>query len=283
MRSQTTALDYELNTLGFKTVNSVHMRGASLCILMTAVASAAQCQEFEVVSVKPNRSISNSSGFRTDQGRLMATNVSLRGLIVRGYGVPDYQVEGPDWLSSERFDVAATFPEALPKDRVKYDAAFHLMMQNMLADRFKLVVHREQKIRPVYGLVVGKSGPKFKQAPDSSCDSHSRSNNGTHFVGTCVSIDAFAEFLARRRDLPADLPVLDMTGLKGLYNLTLDWTPEPRQSAERTGDLPVVADIPSGPTLLVALQEQLGLELETRRAPIEILVVDHAEKAPSEN
>jgi uncharacterized protein (TIGR03435 family) len=74
-----------------------------------------------------------------------------------------------------------------------------------------------------------------------------------------------------------------MTGLKGLYNLTLDWTPEPRQSAERTGDLPVVADIPSGPTLLVALQEQLGLELETRRAPIEILVVDHAEKAPSEN
>jgi uncharacterized protein (TIGR03435 family) len=214
----------------------------------------------------------------------MATNVSLKGLIWRAYGIEDYQVAGPDWLSSERFDVAATFPEALPKDREKYDAAFHVMMQNMLADRFKLVVHREQKVGPVYGLIIGKGGVKFKQAPDSDCDSHSRNNNGTHYVGTCVSVDAFAKFLAsRRRDLPTDLPVLDMTGLKGFYNLTLDWVPEPRQSGEGKADFPVVTDNPSGPTLLVALQEQLGLKLETRRAPIEILVVDHAEKAPSEN
>lgn len=259
------------------------MRGTSVCILLAAFSCVALCQEFEVVSVKPNKSISYNSSVTTDRGRLMATNVSLKGLIWRAYGIEDYQVAGPDWLSSERFDVAATFPEALPKDREKYDAAFHVMMQNMLADRFKLAVHREQKIRPAYGLIVGKSGIKFKQAPDSDCGSHSRNNNGTHFVGTCVSMGAFAEFLARRRDLPVDLPVLDVTGLQGFYNLTLDWIPEPRQSDESKGGLPVVADNPSGPTLLVALQEQLGLKLETRKAPIEILIVDHAERAPSEN
>jgi uncharacterized protein (TIGR03435 family) len=258
------------------------MRGISICILITAFACAALCQEFEVVSVKPNKAMSYSSSFTTDRGRLTATNVSLRGLIVRGYGVKDFQVEGPDWLSSERFDVSATFPDALPKEREKYDAAFHAMMQNMLGDRFKLAVHREQKTRPVYGLIVGKSGVKFKEVAD--CDSHNANSNGTHYVGTCVSMEAFAAFLAaRRRDLPADLPVLDMTALQGFYNLTLDWIPEPRQSGESKGDVPIAADNPSRPTLLVALQEQLGLKLETRKAPIEILVVDHAERVPSEN
>src|SRR5580700_710360 len=146
----------ELNTSGFKTVNSIHMRGTSKRFLIVAFACVALSQEFEVVSVKPNKSISYSSTFTTDRGRLTATNVSLRGLIVRAFGVQDYQVEGPDWLGSERFDVSATFPEALP-DKEEYDAALHAMLQKMLADRFKLVVHREQKIRPVYGLMTDKS------------------------------------------------------------------------------------------------------------------------------
>jgi len=189
-------------------------------------------------------------------------------LVVSAYGVQEYQVEGPDWLSSERFDVSATFPEALPKEREKYDAAFHAMMQNMLAERFKLAVHREQKTRAVYGLIVGKAGIKFKVAPDSDCGSHSRNNRGTHFVGTCVSMDSFAAFLAgRRRDLPVDLPVLDMTGLQGFYELTLDWVP----------------DSASGVTLSVAIEEQLGLKLETRKASIEIVVVDSAQRVPSQN
>ncbi len=203
------------------------MRGIALYILIAAFACTALCQEFEVVSVKPNKSISYISSFTTDRGRLMATNISLRGLIVRAYAVEDYLVEGPDWLRSERFDVSATFPETVPKDR---DSAFQVMMQKMLADRFKLIVHREQKIRPVYGLMVGKSGIKFKQARDSDCGSHSRSNNETHFVGTCITMDAFAGFLSRRRrDLVPDLPVVDMTGLQGLYSVTLDWVPESRE------------------------------------------------------
>src|SRR5258708_6338556 len=111
-----------------------HIRAARICIVLAMFACAALCQEFEVVSVKPNKSMSGSSRSHTDQGRLTATNVSLRSLIVTGYGMKDYQVEGPDWLSSERFDVAATFPEALPRDTEKYNAALHAMMQSMLVE-----------------------------------------------------------------------------------------------------------------------------------------------------
>jgi uncharacterized protein (TIGR03435 family) len=240
---------------------------AYFCILTAAFASLALCQEFEVVSVKPNKSTSYDSSVTTDQGRLTARNISLKGLIEDAYGVQDYQVEGPDWINSERFDVLATLPEALPKGET-FAAAFDVMMQKMLADRFKLVVHREQKIRPVYGLFVAKSGIKFKEAPASDCGSHGANNRSTHFVGKCVSMDAFAAFLAkRRRDLPVDLPVLDRTGLQGFYNLKLEWVP----------------DSTSGVILPIALEEQLGLKLETRKAPIEILVVDSAQRAPSEN
>jgi uncharacterized protein (TIGR03435 family) len=249
------------------------MRAASSIILLGAFASSALCQQFEVVSVRPNKSISSNSSFNTNGGRLVATNMTLRGLIWRAYGVEDYQLEGPDWLNAERFDVSATFPAGMPNGE-KYNAVFQTMMQSMLADRFKLVAHREQKEHPVYALMVGKSGIKFKAAPESDCGSHGRNANGTHFVGTCVSMDAFAAFLAgRRRDLPVDLPVINMTGLMGFYNVKLDWVPESKSPA----------DNPSGVTLTVALDEQLGLKLETRQAPIKMLVVDHAEKAPTEN
>ena len=250
------------------------MRKIPIGLLLTVFTSIAPCQEFEVVSVRPNVSLSGDSGVLTDQGRLKATNVSLRSLIVRAYGVKDFQVEGPDWLGSEHFDIAAKFPEGLPKDRDKFGAALDAMMRNMLLDRFKLRLHSEQKTLSVFGLVVGKSGIKFEQVPDS--DSHSMNSSNTHFTGTCVSMDAFAEFLSRQKDLPADLPVLDMTGLKGFYNLKLDWIPENREPAD-------TSTVVSGPTLRFALEDQLGLKLESRKASIEILIVDNVEKTPAEN
>lgn len=243
--------------------------------MMAAFACTALGQEFEVVSVKPNKSLDNGSHLHSDQGRLTAENVSLRSMIVTAYGMKDFQVEGPDWLSSARFDIAAKFPEALPNDREKYNAGLRAMMQKMLEERFKLGVRRDRKTFPVYGLTVGKSGIKFQEVPEGG--SHSQSHNN-HYEGTCVTMATFAEFLARRMDLP----VLDMTGLKGFYNLTLDWVPEPRQSGDNKGDAPVIADGPSGPTLPDAIQ-RLGLKLESRKAPIEILVVEHAERMPTEN
>jgi uncharacterized protein (TIGR03435 family) len=243
---------------------------------MAALACAATGQEFEVVSVKPNKSASTGEHSRSDQGMLTANNLSLRSMIVTAYGLRDYQVEGPDWLSSQRFDIAAKFPEALPENPEKYRAAMGAMMQKMLVDRFKLAAHRDKKSLPVYGLVVGKRGIKFKEVPDTG--SHSQSH-GNHYEGTSVTMSVFAAFLSRR----ADLPVLDMTGLKGSYDLKLDWVPEPRQPTEGKAEAPAVADSPSPPAIFLAIEEQLGLKLETRKTTMEILVVDHAEKTPTEN
>lgn len=233
-------------------------------------AGAAVCQEFEVVSVKPNKSMSGSSHSNSDDGRYTGINLSLADLLGESYGVRDYQIEGPDWIRSEKFDIAAKFPDALPHDPDKYNAALRTMMQKMLADRFELAVHREQKPFTVYGLVVAKNGIKFKQVSDAG--SHNSKSNKLQFTGTCISMDTFAAFLARR----VELPVIDMTGLKGFYDLKLDITPLPPPQPGEPVDAP-------GALMSIAIQEQLGLKLETRKAPIEVIVVDHAEKVPSEN
>ena len=272
------------------------MRSAVSLALMAAWAWTASAQEFEVVSVKPSKSLSNGSSTHSNQGRYTATNASLRNLIVEAYGLRDYQVEGPEWLRSERYDIAATFPEALPRDREKYRAGLQAMLQKMMLDRFKLQTHREEKTMAVYGLVVGKctanalctsgkctanalctsgkNGIKMKEVPDG--DSHNQNSNDTHYQGMSVNMAAFATFLSRRMERP----VLDMTGLTGYYDFTLDWVPETAPDGDGKTDL---GANPSGPTLTMALQDQLGLKLEARKAPIEILVVDHAERAPTEN
>ena len=262
--------------MGVETVQNGTMRAVCAYVLAAAAAIPAPAQEFEVVSVKPNPSGSRSSQTNSDQGRLTASNASLRSLIVMAYGVKDYQVEGPDWLRWDRFDLAAKFPEALPRDRERYSAGLHAMLQKMLLERFELAVHRESRMFAVYGLTVGKSGIRFQEVPDG--DSHNQNSDNNHYTGECVSMDSFAAFLARRMDLP----VLDMTGLKGFYNLKLDWVAEPKP-ADHKEEVAAAPDPPQGMVLAVALQEQLGLKLERRKAPIEVLVVDHARKTPTEN
>lgn len=244
-----------------------------MCGLAAALAVAAVGQEFEVVSVKPNNSGSGSSHSHGDRGMLTGINLSLKSFIVQAYGVKDYQVEGPAWLDSARFDIAAKFPEALPRDPDKYRAAMGAMMQKMLVERFKLAVHRDQKVFPVYELVVGKKGAKFQ--PVACTGSNSNSHN-THYVSTCTTMNQFAAFLSRQMDMP----VLDKTGLTASYAIKLDWVPESRPSGDGKG---ASTDSADGPTLPDALRDQLGLKLETRKAPIEIVVVDHVERVPTEN
>ena len=244
----------------------------SVCLFVLIAASGC-CQQFEVVSIKPNNSMSFDSSSRTDGSMLTGTNLSLRSLILRAYGIKDYQLEGPDWLGSEHFDISAKIPEEVSAQhgsREQRDAAFKSMMQNMLAERFKLTAHRHQKIMGAYALVVGKSGIKFKEVPPGG-PSNSSTNN-THFTGTGVSMDAFAAVLFQH----TEIPVLDFTGLKGVYDLKLDWQEEHSAHADAGGP-------PSAPGITEAVEEQLGLKLERRKAPVEILVVDHVEKTPTEN
>jgi uncharacterized protein (TIGR03435 family) len=242
------------------------MRSIFVCILLAAPALS---QQFEVVSIKPNNSMSGDSDSRTDQGMMTGTNISLRRLILRAYGIKDYQLEGPDWLSSEHFDISAKIPETVsaPRNgREQYKAAFESMMQSMLAERFKFAAHRDHKTMGVYALVVGKNGIKFKQVPPGGPSNSSTHN--THYTGAGVSMDRFAEVLSQH----TEIPVLDFTGLKGVYELKLDW--------QGKDDNP---DAASGPSLTEAVQDQLGLRMERRKAPVEILVVDHVEKTPTDN
>jgi uncharacterized protein (TIGR03435 family) len=249
------------------------MRPTLLLILCPALLAQDASPAFEVVSIKLNTSASGRSESHSDRGRWSGINLSLKSLIVRAYGVRDYQVEGPDWLSSQYFDISAKFPDALPsgpENREKYAAAMQSMTQKMLADRFHLAVHRTPKPSAVYGLVVGKNGIKFKEVPLG--ESHSNSNNN-HYDGKCVTMSQFAAVLS----VFMDLPVLDATGLKGFYDLTLDWVPESHSNKPET------ESAPTGLTLTDAVADQLGLKLEHRKAPVDMLVVDHIEKMPTEN
>jgi uncharacterized protein (TIGR03435 family) len=196
---------------------------------------------------------------------LRGTNLSLKNLVLRGYGIRSYQLEGPDWLDSERFDITAKFPE-MPKEAEQYAAAYRATMQKMLADRFKLAVHRDRKSMAVYGLVVGKGGIKFKEVPPGQSDS---SSNNTHYVGKRISMGTFATFLSGQMVLP----VLDMTGLTGTYDVKLDWITERQADSEPQ----------AGQSIQDALQDQLGLKFEHKKAPVDVVIVDHAEKVPTEN
>jgi uncharacterized protein (TIGR03435 family) len=228
---------------------------------------------FEVTSVKPNKSGNGSSRFNFRHGRLTATNVSLKSCIYFAYRIKDYQISGPDWLNSERYDIAAKAASGVPDEQLMP------MLQTLLRDRFKLRLHRQTKERPVYALVVGKGGSKLHEVEAGP----GKDNAGRgHLSAQKISMPRLAEILSRHMDRP----VLDMTGVKGVFDLTLDYTPDDARGtpAPRDGGVEAIAtDSPTGPSIFVALQEQLGLKLEARKGPVEILVIDYAEKVPTEN
>jgi uncharacterized protein (TIGR03435 family) len=233
-----------------------------LCASLAACAfgqQAAEVLEFEAASVKPNKSGSNHSESHGTPGQLVALNMSLRAYICRAYNVRDYQVSGPDWMSSEKFDIVAKYPPH------SGDSQQGPRLQKLLADRFKLAIHRESKEFPVYALVAAKNGHKIKPVEDNG--DHNTNTERGKFVGKGVTMARFAEFLARNMDRP----VVDLSEIKGVFNITLEWTPD-----EAGSDA-------AGPTLLTAIQQQLGLKLQPQKAPIDMIVVDHAERVPVEN
>jgi uncharacterized protein (TIGR03435 family) len=274
------------------------------------LATTAYCQsdtkrpEFEVASIKPAPPPTGNNTrimMGGDPGRVNMSNISLRDMMRMAYQVKDYQITGPDWMNSVRFNVVATIPPGTPKEQIP------LMWQSLLADRFKLTLHREQKELPVYGLVVGKGGPKLKQSenqdePAGGPGGGAGPGRGMIQMGrgrltaNRTSISNFAEMLSRQMDRP----VVDQTGIKGLYDITLEWTPDERQRMQFMPGTPAPppgaggdgaaahaaggdGNPPSGPTIFAAVQEELGLKMEAKKSPVEILVVDHAEKAPTEN
>jgi uncharacterized protein (TIGR03435 family) len=246
------------------------MKYAFASLGFAALASYAQLAQdaaplaFDVASVKPNRTGESSTHIGHVGGTLTVTNATLKYCILRAYGIADAQVSGPAWLDTERYDIVAKAAADATNDQ------HPLRLRALLAERFRLAVHCETKEASVYALVVAKNGPKIKKEFGEG-DGDIASNRG-HVTAKAVSMNHLATFLAGPR-AALGLVVNNQTGLDGLYSFTLDWTPE--------GINPSGPDSP--PPIMTALQEQLGLKLETRKALVEILFIDHVEKVPTEN
>jgi uncharacterized protein (TIGR03435 family) len=230
---------------------------------------------FEAASIKPSTAEpGSSSGIPTKKGSISARNVTLKRCIRGAYDVQESQiVGGPKWAGEDRYDIDAK--AAGPAG----DHELMAMLQSLLSERFKLAFHRETRGLPGYALVVGKSGLKAKRSQrGAGC----RSNSSRE------AIDAEAcgmRQLAQKLSEVIHLPVADLTGIEGEFDFQLKWTPDDmRAQPPSSGDKPGTAlvDLANGPSVFPALQEQLGLRLEPRRVPTEVLVIDHAEKA-SEN
>jgi len=280
---------------------------------------------FDVASVKPAapsgdgmvmRRMSGGPG-TNDPGTLTLTNVPLKMMVVRAYDLKQYQVEGPDWIDSLGYDVTAKVPPGTTKEQ------FQQMLQTLLAERFKLTVHRETRQLPVYALVVAKGGPKMKEVeapatpevpppgpgpgplgmirgrggepPRLASGPGVRmmvSPNGRQLAGYMTMAG-----LANALGNAMDRAVVDQTELKATYDVNLSWTPDELDGNQGMRGLPPppFAGPPGGGgepsrgasepglSLPQALQETLGLKLEARKSSAEILIIDRAEKVPVEN
>ena len=271
--------------------------------------------QFEVASVRPSPPSAPgqvSLGLRIDGAQVSLRQFALRDELAVAFNLKQYQIVGPDWLTSEKFDIVAKLPDGAPRDQVRP------MLEALLVDRFQLKTHRTTKDFSVYALVVGKGGLKMAPVPPDPADATdgdkpkdngsvnvqvsggrggvtANYGHGSFFTLGDNRIEAkkmqmnyVADMLARFEDRP----VVDMTELKGKFDFTLSFTEEDyrammiRAALSSGYPLPPEAihlmESASGDSLFAALQT-LGLKLEARKAPLDVLVIDHIEKAPTEN
>ena len=265
--------------------------GTTVCILAAGITSAqpaASPLTFEVASVKPSGSDAHGFINFLPGGGLRVVGIPLKTLITLAYNVRDFQVSGgPGWIDSDRFDInargeasetaegaSADLTKAIDERR-KTVAEAKERLRNLLEEHFKLSIQHETKEQQVYTLVVGKNGPKVKETKDGN---GMMRMGGGMLHGEGVQLD----FLATTMSGQLGRLVIDKTGLTGKYYVDLSWTPDPGQAgAGPFGELPQAPD-PNGPSIFTALQEQLGLRLESQKAPVETLVIDRVER-PSEN
>ncbi len=239
-----------------------------LIVLLSLISvwgiAADQSPSFEVVSIKPNNSGSGRSSESTGPGRVRAENITASSLIQQAFGVRTFQISGgPGWLGTDSYDINAT--TGTPKDL--NDRELRPYFLAMLTDRFHLQYHRETRDTQIYSLVAAKGGPKVT-AHEGEGDTSTGVSNGSgksSLRSVNITMANFANLLGER----VDRIVVDNTGLPGGYDLRLEWATNP--TAESTD-----------PSLFSALQEQLGLKLESAKGPVEIVVIDNIER-PSEN
>jgi uncharacterized protein (TIGR03435 family) len=258
---------------------------------------------FEVAAVKPNNSGQTAAQIEEPPGgRYIATNASLRILILRAYGIQDNQLAGaPDWTRTERFDINAKLAEEPPAVPPGQLGARRFALRSLLAERFKLLVHPETRQVPMYALVMarpdGKPGPMLTPASGACSPENAEARIaaaqggkppsgicGSRFTSGRIQIGGRAlSELARGLSGSPDIgrTVIDRTGLTGNWDLELTFTPDclPERSP---GQEPLAIE-PNGPSLFTALQEQLGLKLELIRGSMDVLVVDRVERLDNQD
>jgi len=235
---------------------------------------------FDVVSVKPSQSDSRSSSMRGMPDGVIITS-SLRRMILSAFNLHDFQLTGgPDWVATSTWVLTAKndAPDGdaskmtQPERQVQFNKRMQ-ELQSALMDRFQLKCHMTTKEMPIYQLVQAKGGLKLKETTVEQSKQGNTSINGrngqVHAVATGITSERIATMLGNE----VDRMVVDKTGLKGNYDLTMDWVHDAREGS---------VDAPSGPTVFTALEEQLGLKLEATKGPVEVLVIDGVEK-PGEN
>ena len=255
--------------------------------------SAGAPLHFEVASIKPVAPSLDGRymvRMRVSEGGLNYSSASLKAIIERACDVRDFQISGPDWMASARFDVVAKLPAGAPRSGVPE------MLRSLLAERFHMTVHRETRQVPMYALVVGKNGPRMKEsAADGNApppESDPRPGPAAASALDCGPRDAVAKVagwminkgpghveghamnMASLTNLLSSLlgrPVVNETGLAGSYDFDLVYAP-----AAATADSDALP-------LLDAVQSDIGLKLVARKGPLELVVVDHVEEKPTEN
>jgi uncharacterized protein (TIGR03435 family) len=274
------------------------------------LAQTAPNPRFEVASVRPSQPMGSERvdvGVHVDGAQVRIVALPMRDYLARAYRLKLYQVTGPEWLSSERFDVNAKLPAGSTQEQIPE------MLQSLLEERFQIKMHREKKELPVYALILGKPPLKIQEsAPDpnavvaragtatvvasgSAAGVSVDLGNGSYYTFSNGKLEAkkvTMEMFARQLERYMDRPILDMTELKGSYDLTIAVTPEDYQTmlirvAVNAGMiLPPQAlqllDKGSIASLLDGLQ-QVGLKMDARKAPLDVLVVDQLSKTPTEN
>lgn len=268
----------------------MHMKVTVAVLLTIGLGSSQQSAQqpaqkpgslrFEVASVKPSPAGARGGMARPEPGgrRYRGTNLPLKAYISSAYRIKADQVVGaPGWVDTDRFDIEAQ------AEKVSSLEEFHLMTRTLLAERFHLRFHFETKEMPLYALVVDTSGTKLTP--------HDAANSGEPWIdqgsdmpfhARWTATSASMELLAFRLASVMDRPVIDQTGLKGDYNFTLAYTmdlpPNISPDAKINGE-PIDT---SGPSIFQAVRQQLGLRLDARKGPVQVMAIDHVEK-PSEN
>lgn len=273
------------------------MRGAWQLLLVAAsyAQDSADRPHFEVASIKPDSPGGVSTGdFRfLPGGRLSAQKVLLRFFIQNAYGMRPFQISGaPEWINSEGYDIEAKAEGDPSQDLMKR------MMQTLLEDRFKLRTHLDTKVMPVYALTAAKSGIKLPKPEAGSCDAPSVDRpprppasdlvpcgrvivaisrfGGSTLQGGMISMRELIRILSNL----LGRAVIDQTGFEELFNLHLRFALD--DAIDGLAHPPEPPRENAAPSIFVAVQEQLGLKLESTRGPVEVLVIDHVER-PSAN